>query len=312
MIKPELIRFIRRLLLFAGFAVPVYWVSIILSGELLPQHLRQNLSYLRGAYGHTLTRMQEAKITRDVDILFLGSSHTYRGFDPRLFAIGGLKTFNLGSSSQTPIHTRALLHRYLEGLNPETVIWEVYPETFSLDGVEASLDLISNDRIDRHAAGFVFQNGNVKVMNTLLFSIYRDKIWHKYNQREPVKKGVDTYIPGGYVEREMAYFRHETPGEPTEKEFKPKQIRAFQESLAMLKSRHIKVVLVQAPVTRALYKSFSNAKEFDSLMQTCGEYYNFNNLLQLDDSLHFYDAHHLNQEGVALFNRKLISLITRE
>lgn len=302
----ELTRFIRRLLLFAGFAVPVYWVCIIIAGELLPQPYRQNLSYLRGAYGHTFTRMQEAARTRDVDILFLGSSHTYRGFDPRLFTLSGIKTFNLGSSSQTPIHTRALLHRYLEGLNPEMVIWEVYPETFSLDGVEASLDLISNDRIDRHAVGFVCQNGNVKVLNTLLFSIYRDKIWHKYNQREQVKKGVDTYVPGGYVEREMVFFRHEVPSLPIEKVFKTKQIRAFQESLALLQRRHIKVVLVQAPVTRALYKSFSNAKEFDSLMQTRGEYYNFNNLLQLDDSLHFYDAHHLNQYGVSLFNRELI------
>lgn len=306
MTKPELIRFISRLLLFAGFAVPVYWVCIIIAGELLPQPYRQNLSYLRGAYGHTFTRMQEAAKTRDVDILFLGSSHTYRGFDPRLFTLSGIKTFNLGSSSQTPVHTRALLLRYLEWLNPEMVIWEVYPETFSLDGVEASLDLISNDRIDRHAAGFVFQNSNVKVLNTLLYSIFQNIVKPLPRRKEQAKKGVDSYIPGGYVEREKAYFRHETPGEPTEKEFKPKQIRAFQESLAMLKSRHIKVILVQAPVTRALYKSFSNAKEFDNLMQTSGEYYNFNNLLQLDDSLHFYDAHHLNQYGVSLFNRELI------
>ncbi|HRZ49534.1 MAG TPA: hypothetical protein P5338_09100 [Bacteroidales bacterium] len=170
----ELSHFLRRLLLFAGFALPVYWLCIVVTGELLPQRYRENLSYLRGAYGHTFTRMQEAGATHDAGILFLGSSHTYRGFDTRIFAKHGFKTFNLGSSSQTPIHTRALLYRYLDGLNPDVVIWEVYPETFMLDGVEASLDLISNDHNDRYSAGFLLQNSNIKVLNTLLFSIYRN------------------------------------------------------------------------------------------------------------------------------------------
>ena len=39
------------------------------------------------------------------------------------------------------------------------------------------------------------------------------------------------------------------------------------------------------------------------------EYYNFNNIMEVDDSLHFYDAHHLNQDGVELFNEKLIELV---
>ena len=35
------------------------------------------------------------------------------------------------------------------------------------------------------------------------------------------------------------------------------------------------------------------------------QYYNFNEIIQLDDSLDFYDAHHLNQNGVNKFNAKL-------
>ena len=44
-------------------------------------------------------------------------------------------------------------------------------------------------------------------------------------------------------------------------------------------------------------------------MQDYSRYYNFNNLISLDDSLHFYDPHHLNQLGVETFNTNLIDLL---
>jgi len=78
-----------------------------------------------------------------VDILFLGSSHSYRGFNPQYFS--GYKTFNLGSSAQTPIQTNLLLKRYLHQLNPKTIVYEVYPISLSIDGVESSSDIIAND-----------------------------------------------------------------------------------------------------------------------------------------------------------------------
>ena len=44
-------------------------------------------------------------------------------------------------------------------------------------------------------------------------------------------------------------------------------------------------------------------------MQNYSSYYNFNTLIKLDDSLHFYDPHHLNQLGVETFNAELIDLL---
>ena len=79
---------------------------------------------------------------KNVDVLFLGSSHAYRGFDPRIFRKRGYSSFNLGSSAQTPSQTKVWLKRYLKHLNPKIVIYEVYPGTFSSDGIEASLDLV--------------------------------------------------------------------------------------------------------------------------------------------------------------------------
>jgi hypothetical protein len=44
-------------------------------------------------------------------------------------------------------------------------------------------------------------------------------------------------------------------------------------------------------------------------MRTYGVYYNFNELLELEDELHFYDEDHLNQSGVEIFSAKLIEIL---
>ena len=44
-------------------------------------------------------------------------------------------------------------------------------------------------------------------------------------------------------------------------------------------------------------------------MRQYSEYYNFNEIITLNDTLYFYDSHHLNQDGVNIFNKKLIELL---
>jgi len=58
-----------------------------------------------------------------------------------------------------------------------------------------------------------------------------------------------------------------------------------------------------------MYHAYCDNQGFDKLMEGFAEYYNYNEILQLDDSLHFCDAHHLNQSGVDIFNNSLIEKI---
>ena len=134
---------------FSIFALTFYIVAICLAGDFIPSKWTKNLIYKSGGAGHSLNRFDEVKNKENVDILFLGSSHTYRGFDNRIFnnaSANGFTSFNLGSSAQTPIQTEVLLNRYLNQLNPKIAIYEVYPITFTLDGIESAMDLISNDQ----------------------------------------------------------------------------------------------------------------------------------------------------------------------
>lgn len=298
-------RFIRLLLSFFVLVILLYPVFLLVWGICFPDLPGQNLSYPIGKTGFTFSRLQDAKSAGKVDILFLGSSHAYRGFDTRIWKDAGYSTFNLGSSAQTPTQTKLLLKRYLNQLKPKWIVYEVYPMTFSIDGVESSLDIIANDRNDIHSLEMAWEINHLKTYNTLIYGISRDLLNLNEGFKEQVKRGSDTYIEGGYVLKEM---RYNSPRKYDESPWAiyDDQLKSFDENLRLIKDSGVRVLLVYAPITRSLYQSKSNGKYFDSLMQQRADYFNFNEELSLDDSLHFYDQSHLNQVGVEKFNRLLI------
>lgn len=304
-------KFIIQIALFIPFALIFYIVSVALSGRYASEIYKPNIHYIRGSAGHLYSRLKEVKnIEHDVDILFLGSSHTYRGFDPRNFK--NFSCFNLGSSSQTPIQTKVLIDRYLDEINPKLIIYEVFPETFSMDGIESSLDIIANDKNDIYSLEMALKTNHAKVYNSLIFGYYSDLFKLNTSFSEPKKKENDLYIPGGFVEKEMLYFKSDESVDKKEWKFNNQQLRNFERILSIIKDKNIPFILVYAPITKSLNKSYTNNSYFDSLMKTyTSEYYNFNHLLTLDDSLHFYDAHHLNQDGVNIFNKKLLEVIEK-
>lgn len=301
-------KFVLNTVAFLLFSLVFYVVVLFLWGNYIPLRFKPNLNYKIGSYGHLYTRLNEVKNTKNVDILFLGSSHAYRGFDTRMYSKIGLKTFNLGSSAQTPTQTNVLLQRYLENLNPKLIVYEVYPKTFTIDGVESSLDIIANDRNDKYSLAMAFKINNVKTYTTLLYGAMRDLFNMNTSFKEPIINAEDTYIPGGFVQRRVDHFKP-IPFEKTEISISPTQLETFSEIMASLKAKNIDVVLVYAPIPPSNYKSFTNNEYFDNLMKKYGEYYNFNELIHLNDSMDFYDSHHLNQNGVEVFNEKLIDIL---
>lgn len=260
------------------------------------------------SYGHMFSRIKEINETKDIDLLFIGASQAYRGLDTRIFRSAGYTSFNLGSSNQTPLQSEILLKRYLKTLNPKKIIYVVYPEAFSVDGIESSLDIIANDRIDFDIIKLVLKQKNLKLFNTLIYAGYRDLFHLNERFKEPVNKGEDTYIEGGYVEKEVSYYCHRQ-FEESIWQFNKNQFHYFERCLDQIKKNNIKLVLVQAPTPKSFYSSIANNADFDNRMEKYGEYYNFNTILNLDDSLHFFDQFHLNQRGVDIFDQKLIEIL---
>ena len=136
--------FLKKALLFLIFAIVFYCGLMIVWGELIRnQAYKKNLRYYIGYFNALKFRIGEIPGHKNTDILFLGSSHAYRSFDPRIFSHYGYSTLNLGSSAQTPVQTNMLLEKYLDVIKPGLIVYEVYPFTFSLDGLESCLDILS-------------------------------------------------------------------------------------------------------------------------------------------------------------------------
>lgn len=270
--------------------------------------MAKNVRSCVGCYGHLFTRVNEIKETKNPDILFLGSSHAYRGFDPRVFQEAGISTFNLGSSSQTPINTKVLLYQYFDQIKPKMVIYEVYAGTLSADGVESSLDLLSNNKIDKNALAMAKDIHQLTTYNTLLYGYFRQVFGLNKNFKEPQIQDGNTYIKGGFVENDFR--KNPLHEEKIDKwNLNPKQITALKENINFIKKRNIPILLIQAPITKKLYNARTNNKEVDSLLTTLGTYKNFYGTISLNDTIDFYDSNHLNQQAVVKFNKSVIKFL---
>ena len=169
-----------------------------------------------------------------------------------------------------------------------------------------ALDLISNGPVDLLTLKMAMAVHKINVFNTLIYAFYCNSFKSAEEYIEPLVKGRDTYLPGGYVEKELKHYQ----GKATEEENKwiiyPHQKVAFEEMLALLKESNIPFYLVQSPITSTNYAAYQNNEALDSLYNAYGNYINFNGLIALSDSLHFFDHHHLNKLGVEKFNLALI------
>src|SRR4030095_14063651 len=304
--------FIKSTSLFCLYAALVYLVLLVCSGTFLPLYLRKNLYFRDGGLGHMYSRMKDVKTTGQVYLLFLGSSHAYRGFDSRIFEKYGYTSFNLGSSGQTPLQSLMLLEKYLDRLHPKWLVLEVYPEVFCMDGVESSLDVLSNEEVDIHSVKMIGEINHVMTYNTFLYSSFVQFAGMGKNYQQLENEGKDHYLRGkGFVAREMEYFKH-INHEPASCNCNATQLKAFDKIIALLKNKHVNYFLVEAPITNALFNSKTNNSTADSLFNSKGKFVNFNTKLQLDDSLDFYDAGHLNQQGVDLFDEAFIAWMKKQ
>jgi hypothetical protein len=307
-------KFFKNGLLFLLFFIVTYPIGVCITGEFAPYHFRKSLSYKIGGYGFLHSKIKEIDKYRNADILIIGTSHAYRGFDPRIFKENGITTLNLASSIQTPIQTNLIFKRYLDKINPKLVVYDVNPEVFNNDGIEAGLDLISNDYVSFDSFKMAFKINDIRLYNTLIFALYKQTFNANKNFKEDINKNDDVYISGGYVEKKLKYNKDKKTYKPQSFEFNDFQLDYFKENIDFLNKKNIPFVLIHTPITKKLYASKMNYKKIDSSMNKLsnGNYYDFNKLTQLSDTLDFYDSNHLNTIGVRKFDDFFIQFMRKE
>jgi len=295
-------KFLRHTILFTALFAACYVPLMRLVGS-TPLH--GNIKFVPANYGHLRTRIADIEHHQGVDILFIGSSHCYRTFDPRIFAQQGISIFNLGSSNQTPMQTLALMKSHLSTLQPKLVVIEVHPDIMANNGEESAVDLISNCRLDSPLLRMAWNIHTPCVINTLAYALTMQN--KRFEEDSIITVGTDVngeqvpcafaYVSGGYVE--LPPYRY-IPKKHQGKEIviNPHQEQSIKECINLAQERHIPVILVEVPSTSVLYHSYANHEVMEKTMQGIAPYFNLNDsTIMLDDSIHFFDDDHLNQEG---------------
>ena len=286
------------------------FIPVALAGYILLLWWLGDMGWVRtanttmGNTGHLCSRIKDIRNYHDVDILFLGSSHCYRTFDTRTYEAAGYHCFNLGSSNQTPVQTLVLLHNYLDSLNPRYVVFEVHPDIMNNDGVESAVDLLANVPLTCEITHMAAKTGNMKVLNTWLYSLYNQKICNRLaNFVEDSIIGDAAYVPGGYVEINARKF--EVKRYPRKKlTIRPEQMEALKQCISMLKERNIPCLLVEVQDAEQLRKTFLNHNWFENQMQALGPYRY--KILPMEDKVHFANSNHLYKPGIKMFNDDLL------
>lgn len=261
----------------------------------------RNVTYHLGCEDHLYTKVYECLEAEGVDVLFFGSSHAYRTFDPRVFASRGVRIFNMGSSMQTPLQTEVLIRNYLDTIKPRLVVLEVHPDVMPHDGVEPAIYQLCNVPPTWDMVPMALRTRNMRVVATAAYALVHNSFSSRFeNFEEPVDTAGDHYVGAGYVEHAMEYYSPQ-PHAPKTIEPRRLQLQALRRCTELLKQRGVPYVLLEVPDTKSLYNSYTNTACFEESMSGYGEFY-FNEVEALDDSLHFFNEDHLNQRGVELYN----------
>lgn len=297
-------RFLRTGLLFLAVVLGVYLAAMLVLCRVewgrFPMVFRTGDHYhLKG--GLAYTKFREWDPAAHYDVLVVGSSHAYRGYDPRLFAAEGLSMFNLGSSAQTPLNTRAVLRQYARPGQVGLVLFDVFEGAVSNDGLESTSELVMNIGSEAAAMEMALVQRDLRGLNQLVVR------WMLADRAPDV---VDsTYVSGGFSERTDS-LDHAVEYRPFNRSLvRGDQLAYMADCLALCRQRGIPVVVVTHPQPHQAdslgHLAFRTI--IDSLCVPQGvPYIDMALGHALSDTAHFYDHNHLNLAGVRRFNADLI------
>ena len=178
------------------------------------------------------------------------------------------------------------------------VVIEVHPDIMSNDGVEAGLYQLSAVPPSWHMVPMALRTHNLRVVCSMPYALLHNVVSDTADRFEEPREG---YVPVGYVERPIEHYSPQVQAIQTI-EMQDVQRRALRRCTRWLQRRGVPYLLVEVPDTRVLMESYTNLPQFRAEMAEYGDFH-FMPLPQLDDSLHFYDINHLNQDGVDIFCR---------
>lgn len=252
--------------------------------------------------GHTYRNFQEFDPNQKYDIIFLGSSRAYKGYNPELFE--GMNTWNLGTSNQNIEGSYIILKHYLDSSNCKRLLLDLWFESFMGDGKESTSNLISNLNDDQAALDMALRQKEVASINNWLIRAFSKSYSSFYEEKNYKSKGFVTdtleFSEDGIVgfNGRIAHY------------FKPdrKYRNILKDIVALAKERGIEISFCISP-TSLSYEKFIHEQflsYINRIVEDNGiELWDCSQVIE-DKRRFFMDDAHLNEEGVKIFNQHVI------
>ena len=257
----------------------------------------------------------------NVDVLFLGSSHAYMGFNPYLFDDAlHVNSFNLGSSGQNPILTYHLLQEALRmGHKPILVVMETYWR------------ILERHKEDYDYASYVFRNmkyskNKLSLLGSafefpsalrLISRFHNDRYLLELCAKSLAGADVGRYIGKGYVEFNTIVSQDlllNSTLDLQEVSLELRLLHYLERIVDLARENGTHIIFVSSPLPPTIIRNSRGYHNVHNIIKKIAdkhgvEYIDYNvpgdDLPMLADE-DFKDTHHLNKGGVEIFNRDLI------
>jgi|694.fasta_scaffold46459_4 hypothetical protein len=236
----------------------------------------------------------------DSSIFVIGSSHAYRGYDPRIFDKFGLKLFNMGTSGQNMKDSYALLKANKEKI--KRLILDIYPGVLQDITEESTLILIQNSNSNQTAFRVLKNNITINSINNIsarLFDVNPRSF--PYNEK---------YIYNGYVQKDHDFI---SDTNLVYESFNPGSNFLYLDSILNYAVQNkINTSIASHPLKwNSNYLKFYTTSYLPQVNRVLTKYpqiqfYDYTVDHPNNDSL-FSDGNHLNQKGVNWYNNQLLN-----
>ncbi len=258
--------------------------------------------------GQEYRLMQDWNMEANYEVLVLGSSHAYRGYDPREFEKHQLTLFAAGSGFQNTMASYILSKDIFHVGKNSLVIIDLFDQTFEGDGLGCFGRVMQNMGTDAAAKELLWRKPDLRVFNSF---------WCRmFSKNAPTEvPDEEGYLFNGYCPKTDTL--QTLPAEMNlgnEIEFNIQFAHYLDLLIAQIKSDSAQVVLVSHPQPKL--ESFTQYHQaFLKFIQPViqkhqVEYLDYNSDHSLNNFEHFADANHLNQAGVTEWNGILIGKLS--
>lgn len=279
------------------------------------------------------------KEQKQVDLVFLGSSHSYCTFDPEYFdQYTQYYSYQLGTPLQHPDTSYYMLKEVLNYQKPKIVVFEIYwdmlDDAFELKQADMFLTAIHNDALRQEYIENVFAlNEKIKYYFKPIrfqqdaFAFYNKKLLDvvkRYNLESniPTQNYIEYYRDRGFLYTEKVIVEDEFDKTNQFKQLdgaKWTMNNAQKKYIIQLKKlcdeNDIDLYFVTAPVANV---SMGYIKNFDRIHNTISDfsknlgvnYIDYNKINQEEKLLEnndFYDDAHLNNKGAVIVQKHFIN-----